>query len=122
MVHELSQYAYDLPAIEEWIGGDDRVLAFAVVDADGNTLDISSYTLRWRLFERAYQTDQADAVLDEADSTVTVSTTDAANGKWEVEVDGDATDGEWGRYYHRPEIEQTNGDVASWRGTVILTE
>lgn len=121
MVHQLSQYAFDLPAIEEWIGGDDRVLAFAVVDADGNTLDISSYTLRWRLFERAYQTDQADAVLDEGDSTVTVSTTDAANGKWEVEVDGDATDGEWGRYYHRPEIEQTNGDVASWRGTVILT-
>jgi hypothetical protein len=124
MVHELSQYAFELPAIEDWLAGDDRTLAFKVVDQDGTGVDISTATVRWRLFQKEYETDAADAVLDGSDANVelvTDSRVDTSVGEWEVRVDGAATDGKWGTFTHRPEVEDSEGGVASWRGEIDLS-
>jgi hypothetical protein len=124
MVHDLSQYAFELPDIEEWLAGDDRTLAFQVVDADGNGIDIGSATVSWSLFEREYQTDSGDAVISGSDSDVelvTDSRVDTSIGEWEVRVDGEATDDLYGEYWHRPEVEMSDGTVAKWKGTAIIT-
>ena len=124
MPHDLTQTAFELADIEEWLAGDDRVLAFEVVDANGAGVDISNATVTWALFGREYQSDPADAVLDESDSgveVVTDSRVDTSVGEFEVRVDGDATDGLWGEFYQRPNVEQSDGTEASWRGEVILT-
>ena len=124
MVHELSQYAFALPTVDEWLSGDDRALVFQVVDAEGNPVDISNATVAWALYTRPYTNDPADAVLTGDDSgveLVTDSRVDSANGEWEVRVDGAATDDIYGEYWHRPSVEQADGSEASWRGRVVLT-
>jgi hypothetical protein len=123
-MHELSQFAFELPDIEEWLVGDDRTLAFQVVDGQGDPVDISGATVSWGLYDRIYQDDPADAVLDDSDSGVELVTdtrVDTTAGEWEVRVDGEATDGIYGRKYHRPRVEQPDGSEASWVGTAILT-
>lgn len=122
--HQLSQYVSDLPAVEDWISGDDRALVFQVVDSDGNPVDITGATVAWALYERPYQDDPAEAVLTGSDSgveLVTDSRVDLTEGVWEVRVDGAATAEEWGAYHHRPSVEQTDGSTASWRGPVTIT-
>jgi hypothetical protein len=124
MVHDLSIFDYELPTIEEWIAGDDRTLAYQVTDADENGVDISNADVTWRLFERAYQSDPADAVLSTADSDVTLvmdSRVDTSIGEFEVRVAGEATDALWGEFVQRPHVEQSDGTESSWRGDVILT-
>ena len=124
MPHDLTQTAFELADIEEWLAGDDRVLAFQVVDASGAGVDISSATVMWSLFEREYQSDPADAVLSESDGgveVVTDSRVDTSVGEFDVRIDGEATDDLYGEYYQRPNVEQTDGTEASWRGDVILT-
>lgn len=123
MVHDVSLYDFELPEVDDWIAGDDRVLAYTVTDADGNGVDISSATITWGLFDRAYETDSADAVLDETDGDVTIDTSgdvDPTAGEFEVVVDGSATADEWGEYYQRPSVESSAGEVSSWRGEVTL--
>lgn len=124
MVHDLSQYAFELPDIEEWLAGDDRKLEFFVVDAAGNSVDISSATPSWALYGREYQTEDSDAVLTDSDSgveVVTDSRVDTSVGEWEVRIDGSATSDLYGEYYHRPAVEQSDGTVSKWRGRVVLT-
>jgi len=124
MAHDLTQYAFELPDIEEWLAGDDRTIAFQVVQADGSPVDISGATVEWSLFDRAYETDTTDAVLDGNDSGVELVTdnrVNTADGEWEVRLDGAATADIWGEYYHRPRVEQSDGTEASWRGEVVLT-
>lgn len=123
-MHDLDPYAFELPGIDEWLAGDDRVLAFRVTDDDGTGIDIDSADVSWALFERAYQSDPADAVLTDSDSGVEVVTdnrVDTTAGEWEVRLDGAATEELHGRYYQRPALEQSDGTEASWRGTIILT-
>ena len=123
-MHELTQYLAELPAIEEWYSGDDRALSFQVVDADGDGVDITNATVAWELYERPYNDDPNNAVLTGSDSgveLVTDSRVDSSIGQWEVRVDGEATDDLWGRYHHRPRVEQSDGTEASWRGLVVLT-
>lgn len=124
MAHDLSMPAFELPAIAEWFAGDDRTLAFQVVDAAGDGVDITDATVTWRLFARPYQTDASEAVLDGTDAGVDIVTdnrVDTTIGEFEVRVDGEATDDEWGEYWHRPRVEQSDGTEASWRGRVVLT-
>lgn len=124
MAHELSQHAFELPAIEDWLAGDDRTLAFTVVDENGDGVDISTATVRWKLFRKEYHSDQSDAILDDSDSTVEIVTdsrVDTSVGEFEVRIDGDATADRWGTFYHRPEVEDQDGGVASWRGEIDLT-
>lgn len=124
MPHNLTQYAFELPDVDEWLAGDDRTLAFQVVDANGNGVDISGATVSWALFDRAYETDSADAVLDGSDSgvdLVTSGSVDSTIGEWEARIDGEATDDLWGKYLQRPMVEQSDGTEASWRGEVVLT-
>lgn len=124
MPHQLSQYVFELPDVEDWLSGDDRVLAFQVVDADGNGVNIDAATVSWALHDRPYHDDPADAVLTGSDSgveLVTDSRVDTGVGEWEVRIDGDATSEEWGEYWHRPSVEQTDGSEASWRGRIVLT-
>jgi len=123
-MHELSVFDFELPRVEDWFAGDDRALAFQVVDDDGVGVDISNATVSWALFERAYQSDASDAVVTGDDSgveIVTDSRVDTSIGEFEVRVDGNVTEAIWGRYWHRPEVEQVDGTVASWRGEVTIT-
>jgi len=124
MPHDLTQTAFELADIEEWLAGDNRVLAFQVVDAAGAGVDISGATVTWSLFGREYQSDPADAVLSDSDSGVEVVTdnrVDTSVGEFEVRIDGEATDDLWGEYHQRPRVEQTDGTEASWRGEVVLS-
>lgn len=124
MPHQLSTYVSELPTVEDWLAGDDRTLAFQVVDEDGNGVDITAATVHWELFERPYESDPSEAIIAGSDSDVelvTDSRVDAGNGEWEVRIEGGATDGEWGVYTQRPRVEQTDGTEASWLGEVILT-
>jgi len=123
-MHDLSLFAFELPTVEEWLAGDDRVLAFQVTDDAENPVDISNATVSWGLWTRPYQDADPDAVLTDADSGVEVVTdtrVDTTNGEFEVRVDGEATDGEFGEYCQRPLVEQSDGTEASWRGKIILT-
>lgn len=123
-MHELSQHVAELPEVDDWLAGDDRVLAFRVVDSDGDGVDITNATVEWSLFERAYQTDAADAVLSGQDSGVEIVTDSRVNsseGEFEVRIDGDATADLWGSFTHRPVVEQSDGSRASWKGDVTIT-
>jgi hypothetical protein len=124
MPHQLSQYAFELPDIDEWLSGDDRTLQFVVTDGDGDPVDISGGTVSWGLWDRAYQDDPADAVLTGDDSgveIVTDSRVDTTAGEFEVRIDGGATADLYGDYHHRPAVEQTDGSRASWRGEATIT-
>lgn len=123
-MHDLELYDFELPTIEDALAGDSRTLAFQVVDADGNGVDITAATVSWALFEREYQSDASDAVIDESDSEVSVVTDDGVDptlGEFEVRLDPGATDALWGEFYHRPKVTQADGSVVSWRGELILT-
>jgi len=124
MAHQVSIYDSELPDVEDYISGDDRTLAFRVVDADGNAVDISNATVSWSLHSRAYQDSSDSTVLDGSDSGVELVTdtrVDTTNGEWEVRIDGEATeDGIYGDYYQRPKVEQQDETVASWRGKIIV--
>jgi len=123
-MHETSLYDFELPDVEDWLAGDDRELAFRVTDADGTGVDISAAAVTWALYNRAYQSDPADAVVTEADSGVEVVTDDRVDtsvGEFEVRIDGEVTDPLWGEFHHRPVVEQTDRSRASWLGEVEIT-
>lgn len=123
MPHQLSQYVSELPAVEDWLSGDDRALVFEVVDSDGDPVDISNATVEWALYNRPYNDDPNDAVLTGDDSGVEIVTdnrVDTTAGLWEVRVDGAATSDRWGEYWQRPRVTQSDDSTASWRGTVII--
>lgn len=124
MPHQLSQYVSELPPVEDWLAGDDRALVFQVVNDDGDPVDITGATVSWALYDRPYHDDPADAVLTGSDGgveLVTDSRADLTNGIWEVRVDGDATAEMWGEFTHRPQVEQSDGSLASWKGGVVIT-
>jgi hypothetical protein len=52
---------------------------------------------------------------------VTDNRVDSEAGEFELRLDPAATEDLWGVYYHRPEVEQSGGSTASWRGEVIVT-
>lgn len=124
MPHELQQYDFELPAIEGFLSGDNRTLAFEVVDDQGAVVDISNATVGWELYDRPYEDDPADAVLTGSDSTVQLVTdnrVDTTQGEWQVRLDRDATIDRWGSYTHRPYVEQPDGSRATWIGDLVLT-
>jgi len=124
MPHDISVYDFELPDVDDWLAGDDRVLAFTVTDDQGNGIDISNATVTWLLAEREYIDDDADAVLTQDDSGVEIVTdnrVDTSNGEFEVRIDGSATEDQYGEFYQRPQVEQTDGTVATWRGEVVLS-
>jgi len=123
-MHELTQYDFELPSVEDVFAGDSRTLAFRVVDADGDGVDLTGATIEWRLFEREYQDKPDDAILTGDDESVEIVTDERANlehGEWEVRLDPDATADLWGKYYHRPIVTDALDERASWRGEIILT-
>jgi hypothetical protein len=124
MPHQLERYAFQLPEVEEWLAGDSRILAFQVVDEDGNGVDMTTATISWGLFQRSYKSDISDAVLSDNDSGVDIVTSDPIDpsvGEFEVRIDPAATEVLYGGYYQRPEVTDQNGDVSSWRGRVTVT-
>ena len=124
MAHTVSLSDFELDDIDEWLSGDDRTLAFVVKDGDGNTVDISAATVTWALYERAYNDDPDDAVINQDAGTVDVVTdsrVDTADGEFEIRIDGDATADKYGEYWYRPVVEMSDGTRASWRGRIELT-
>jgi len=123
-MHDLEWTAFELPTVEEFFAGDSRDLVFQVTDDNGDPVDISGATVEWALYEREYHDDPADALLTGDDASVEIVTdnrVDLTNGEWEVRLDPEATEGEWGEYYHRPVVTDVEGNRASWRGEIILT-
>lgn len=123
MAHSLDPSDFYLPTIDEFIAGDTRVLAF-VVENDGTPMDLTGTTITWALFDREYQDDPADAVIDGGDpdvDVVTDSRVDLTAGEFEVRIGADASEGLYGQYFHRPKVEQTDGTTASWLGECVIT-
>lgn len=124
MAHDISIYEFELPDLDDWFAGDSHQIDFAVVE-DGTAVDITNSTLEWRLFERAYETGDAAAVLTDSDSDVTIIDTaplaDPENGEWSVRLDGTATEDLYGDYYMRPVVDPQGFSRASWRGEVTVT-
>jgi len=124
MPHQLERYAFQLPEVEEWLAGDSRILAFQVVNDNGDGVDISNAAVSWALFQRSYKSDPADAVLSDSDSDIKIVTdnrVDTSIGEFEVRLDPAATEDLYGEYYQRPEVVDADGNTASWRGTVTIT-
>ncbi len=122
-MHELSMHVAELPDVDDWLSGDSRELAYQVVHANGDPIDISDASVSWALYRREYEDQPSDAVLSESDSGVEVITdsrVDSANGEFKVRVSASATEGLHGELYHRPEVEQQDGTTASWRGRVVI--
>lgn len=124
MVHDLSLTAFRLDPIEEFIGGDSRVLAFQVTDEDGTGIDISAADLSWRLVERAYQ-ERTDAALTDGDAGVSATSApadvDPTVGEFEVQLEPAATVDLWGSYTQVPTVVQSDGSTASWVGEMVIT-
>lgn len=124
MPHDLKQHVFELPDTTEWLSGDNRTLAFAVADGNGNRVDISNATVTWSLHERPYESDVSTAVLSGQDSNVEVVTDNRVNtdeGDFEVRIGASATEDLWGEYYQRPKVTQPDESTASWRGEVVIT-
>lgn len=123
-MHELTHSDFTLPEIDSVFAGDSRQLSFRVVDENGDGVDITGATVEWSLFNRSYQDDPADAVLTDGDASVELVTdnrVDSENGEWEVRLSPEATEGNWGSFYHRPVVTDADGNRASWRGEIVLT-
>lgn len=123
-MHELNQYDFTLPDIDEWLAGDDRTLAFQVTDAAGNGVDISQATIEWGLFDRPYVSDPAAAVIDGGDTDVEIVTdsrVDTTVGEFEVRIASTATEDLYGTFSQRPVVTQADGSSASWIGAVTMT-
>ena len=125
-MHDLDLHRFGLPEISEFFAGDDRALAFRVVDGDGNGVDISGATVEWALFRRQYEKRPASTPVlsgsDEGVELVTDDRVDTESGQWEVRLDDSASDGLVGEYWHRPRVIQSDESTASWRGRIILTQ
>lgn len=121
MATTLDNGRFELPDITDWYAGDSRILAFTV-ERDGTLIDLTNATITWGLWEKAYQEEEADAILT-GDSAgveiVTDSRVDAENGEFEVRLDPEATEDIYGEFWHRPQVTQ-GGTTASWRGRVLL--
>lgn len=121
MATTLDNGRFELPDITDWYAGDSRILAFTV-ERDGTLIDLTNATITWGLWEKAYQEEEADAILTGDSAGVEIVTdarVDAANGEFEVRLAPEATEDMWGEYWHRPEVTQ-GGTTASWRGRVLL--
>lgn len=123
-MHDLQFHNFELPTVDSVFAGDSRQLAFRVVDSAGNGVDITNATVEWSLFNRAYHDDPADAVITGDDASVelvTDSRVDSEDGEWEVRLSPEATEDNWGSFYHRPVVTDADGNRASWRGELVLT-
>jgi len=123
-MHDLSLYAFELPAVEEWITGDNRLLAFQVTDDAENPVDISNADIEWALYERPYEDNPSTAVATGEDADVVIvddARVDTTNGEFEVRVEGTITEDLAGEYWQRPSVTQPDNTTATWRGKIILT-
>lgn len=112
---------FTLPDIDDWFSGDTRVIQFQVESA-GTPVDLSGAEFEWRLYNVAYESGTADALLTDADTGVEIVSdqrVDIEGGEWEVRVDGDVTDDMWGEYWQRPVV-RNEGTEAQWRGRVVI--
>lgn len=119
---ETTEQGYELPEIDAIIAGDSRRLRFTVTQS-GSPKDITGDTLRWRLFDREYQSDAASATLSDGDADVEIRTdpiTDPTVGEFEVKIDAGAFDVLPGEYYQRVEVNPPGGSRQTWVGRVLI--
>ncbi len=121
---ETTGESYELPAIDPIVRGDSRRLRFAVT-VDGTPKDITGDTLRWGLFDRAYQSDFATAALSDDDDLVAIRTdptTDPTAGEFEVTIDEGGFDIPPGEYHQRVVVAPANSSRQTWIGRVIVQQ
>lgn len=105
---------------ELWYAGDSRTLSFEVNQDDGTDLDITGASLTWQLFGDAYTTGSSNTEIDDGDSDVEITVTDASKGLFEVTVDQGATSGLWGEHHQRVTVDPKDDSKQTWRGSVII--
>lgn len=99
----------------EMTQGDTAALDFAIVDAGGGAVDLMGATIRWQMARSV----RAAAILEKAiGSGITI--TDAAAGKFTVELDPTDTAAITGTFYHEVEIIDAVGNVSTPRSGTIL--
>jgi len=119
---DTSEQGYELPQIDTIVAGDSRRLRF-MVTRDGASKDITADTLRWGLFDRAYQSDFAGATLSDDDADVTIRTdpiTDPTVGEFEVKLDAGASDVPPGEWFQRVVVDPPGGSIQTWVGRVLV--
>lgn len=103
---------------DNYYAGDALQLTITVTQ-DGSAKDLSNVTTEWALSSSAGETE----LLNEGDSGVSSTVTDAPNGEVSVTLDSGVTDDFVGQYEHELRITEGGGNPAVvTRGRVIINE
>lgn len=107
---------HEIPRNDHYVGGESIIWQYTIEKEDGTAKNLSGATVDWYLFNSRGE-DTADALLDTSSNGISVTITDAANGKAEVEIDGSATeDLAGGRYWQRLVVVDDSGNTQIWNG------
>lgn len=98
----LAQQDFDMFA------GEDRDIEFLVTDEDGDPVDITGFSITWKLRGRGIALDKS------VGSGLTI--TDGPNGVFEIAISGTDSAPLSGAFWHRAEVDDGVGDV-----TVVAT-
>jgi hypothetical protein len=112
---------YQIEKIDDWPAGDTRVFPFIVPDEDdpdSDRKDISGIDVTWQLKDIIDE----QVVLDDSDSGVNITVTDASNGELEVQVEKGATSDLEGRYREIIQIVDATNDQSTWAGQVQIED
>lgn len=91
------------------------------IEENGSAKDITNASVSWHLLNRQGDAN-ADAVLDDGDTDVSASITNATNGRVDVELSSGATSDLSGNYWQRLTVTDSNGKEQIWSGTFPVND
>lgn len=102
--------------------GDALDMSVTVEKSDGTKKDISNGSAEWLLLASASD-DDANALLTKTKSGGGITFTDAANGKLEISIETNDTDGHVGTQHHRLRVTDSDGDrVTVFTGSFTIEQ
>lgn len=86
--------------------GDKKIVAFSIVDADGNPLDLSDYGVEWLMQEDQYD---YNPFIERSTTDSSIIITDVPNGQGYFTLEPEDTESVQGRYYHELFVTKVDG-------------
>lgn len=106
---------------QEYVEGESAEWFFTI-EQDGQAKDLTGVSFEWYLLESRGD-DPSEAVLSSADTNVTVTVADQANGEVRLVIEQDVTSGMGGSVYHHRLVGDDDGTGKQiWRGPFPILE